>query len=103
MDQKIIKFDDTEIEEYNKLVAKLPLSKQDFKYFICYKDSEKIRPLCTFCPQIIYKINFDENRHIYFLRKKEKVFVKYMEILEKVSNIIKTKFNKELIYCKKYL
>ena len=26
-----------------------------------------------------------------------------MQILEKVRNIIKNKFNKELIYCKKYL
>ena len=30
---------------------------------------------------IIYKITFDENRCIYFLKKKEKDFLKYMEIL----------------------
>ena len=30
--------------------------------------------------------------------KKEKSFAKYMEILEKVSNIIKNKFNSELMY-----
>ena len=52
---------------------------------------------------IIYKRNFDENRHIYFLIKKEKVFIKYMEFLERVSNIIKKKINSELIYSKKYL
>ena len=46
---------------------------------------------------IIYKRNFDENRHIYFLIKEGKTFIKYMEILEKVSNIIKNKFNMELI------
>ena len=44
---------------------------------------------------IIYKRNFDENRRIYFLIKIEKVFNKYMEILEKVRNIIKIKFNSE--------
>ena len=48
MDKKIIKFDDTETEEYilindvdiNKIVVsnKLPFGKQDFKYFIGYKD-----------------------------------------------------------------
>ena len=49
------------------------------------KDSEKIRPLCIFCPQIIiYKINFDKNRNIYLLIKQEKVFITYIEILEKV-------------------
>ena len=45
----------------NKIVVsnKLLFGKEDFKYFIGYKDSEKIRPLCIFCSQmIIYKINF---------------------------------------------
>ena len=52
---------------------------------------------------IIYKINFNENRRIYFLIEKEKVFIKHIEILEKVRNIIKNKFISELIYSKKYL
>ena len=39
---------------------------------------------------IIYKRNFDENKCIhFFLKKKEKVSTKYMEILENVRNIIK--------------
>ena len=46
------------------------------------------------------KRNFDENRSIYFLKKKKKVFIKYREYLEKVSNIIKNKFNNELIIVK---
>ena len=37
------------------------------------------------------------------LIKEEKIFLKYIEILEKVSNIIKREFNSELIYSKKYL
>ena len=45
---------------------------------------------------IIYKRNFNENRHIYFVIKKENMFIKYMDILEKVRNIIKNKF--EIIY-----
>ena len=79
----------------NKVVvsSKFPFGKQDFKYLIVYKDPEKIRPLCILCPQmVIYKRNFDENGHIYFLMKEEKVFIKYMEILEKLCNIIKTNF-----------
>ena len=57
MDKKIIKFDDAEIEEFefhqhkspisindiniDKIVVsdKLPFGKQDFKYFIGYKDA----------------------------------------------------------------
>ena len=35
-----------------------------------------------------------------FLIKEEKDFIKHMEILEKVRNIIKRKLNSELIYSK---
>ena len=49
---------------------------------------------------IICKRNFNENRRIYFLIKETKDFIKYMEILSKVRNIIKNKFNSELIYSK---
>ena len=52
---------------------------------------------------IIYERNFDENRRVYFFIEKEKVFIKYLKILEKVRNITKNKFNKELIYSEKYL
>ena len=54
---------------------KFPFGKQDFKYFIGCKYPEKIAPLCIFHPQmIIYKINFHENRHIYFVNKRRKSF-----------------------------
>ena len=120
--KRIIKFGDAETDEYkfhqnkkpilvnytdiNKIVVsnKLPFSKQDFKYFIGYKVSEKIRPLCICHSQmIIYKINFDENKHVYFFYRKGKVVDKYMVILEKVSNIIKNKFNSKFICNEEYL
>ena len=57
---------------------------------IGYKDSENIRRLCIFRAQmIIYKRNFDKYRRIYVLIKKEKSFIKYIEILEKVRNVTK--------------
>ena len=70
MDKVIIELDDTRIEEYefhqheslvlindidiNKTVVsnKIPLGKQDFKYFTGYKDATKIKPLCIFCPRV---------------------------------------------------
>ena len=52
---------------------------------------------------IIYERNFDENRCNYFLIKKEKVLIKYLAILEKVSNIIKNKFNSEQLKAKKIM
>ena len=48
----------------NKIVVsnKLPFAKRDFKCFIRYNDSQKIRPLWIFHLQmIVYKRNFDEN------------------------------------------
>ena len=39
---------------------------------------------------------------IFFIKEK-KVFMKYMESLEKVSNVIKSKFNSELAYSKKHV
>ena len=92
--------------DINEIVAsnKFLCGNQDFKYYIGYKDSETIRPLCIFHPQmIIYKRKFGENTRIYFLIKKENAFIKYVEVLWKVRNIIKNKFNSELIYSKKYL
>ena len=43
-------FKDTDI---NKIVVsiKFPFRKQDFRYFIGYKDSEKNRPSCIIRPQ----------------------------------------------------
>ena len=80
MDKKNVKSDSSEIEEFwfhqhkslisvneiciiKRVVSnKFPFGKQDFKYFIGYKNSVKIGPFCIFFRQmIIYKTNFDEN------------------------------------------
>ena len=78
--------------DINKIVVsnKLPFSKQDFIYFIGYKDDKTNRPICIFFPKVsAYRIDFGETECMYFMIKEEKVFDKYMEIWEKVSNIIK--------------
>ena len=77
--------------DINKIVVsnKLPFGKQDFKYFIGYKDAEKNIALCIFCPKmIIYRRDFDKTKYMYFLIKDEKLFDKYIEIWENVSTII---------------
>ena len=56
--------------DISKIVVsnKLPFGKQDFKYFVGCKGSEKVRTWCIFRPQmVIYKRNFHKNRRIYFL------------------------------------
>ena len=45
---------------------------------------------------------FDQAKYTYFMIEEEKVLDKYMEILEKVSNIVKKNYS-ELICSKKYI
>ena len=40
---------------------KVPFGKQDFKYFIGYRDDKKLRPLCIFFPKISTYGSFYKN------------------------------------------
>ena len=54
--------------DINKSVVsnKFPFGKQDFQYFIGYKDNKKIKPLCIFVPETnAYRINLDETECMY--------------------------------------
>ena len=121
MDKKNIKFDDTEVEEYefnqykspilindvdiNKIVVsnKFPFGKQDFKYFTGYKDNKEIRPLGIFFPEMsMHERYSDETKCMYFIIKDEKNFDEYMAVWERLSNITKTKFNIEIMYLEKF-
>ena len=85
MDKEVIKFGDTEIEEYkphqheipisindidtNKVVvsSELPFGKQDFNYFIGYKDAIKLHLYAYFIQkwvhikEILTKRDFDKS------------------------------------------
>ena len=114
-----MKSDDTEIEkdefhqrkspvlksniDINKIAASnnFTFVKQDFKYFIGYKDNKEVRNLCIFIPDMsIYKRYSDKTKCMYFMIKDETISDKHMTIWEKASNIIKTNFNSELIHNK---
>ena len=88
MDKRIIKFDDTEIQEYEfhqykspilinnidikKIIVpnEFPFDKQNFKHFIGYKDNKEIRPLYIFFPEMsIYKRYSDNTKYMYFMIK----------------------------------
>ena len=82
--------------DINKIVVsnKLSFHKQDFKCFIRYRDSKKMRPLCIFRPKMsIYKRDFDKTRCMYYSIKDEILLEKYNEIWEKVSSINKKELN----------
>ena len=89
MDKKIVKFDDTKIEEYEFHQYKSPISindtdiseivvsnksrfdKQDFKYFTGYKDNKEIRRLCIFLLEMkIYKKYSDKTKFVHVVYDK---------------------------------
>ena len=93
MNLKIIKFDNNEIEEYkshqykspilisdldiNEIIVsnEFPFGKQDFKYFIGFKNNQEMTPLCIFFPEMsIYKRYSDKTKCMYFMIKDEKFF-----------------------------
>ena len=95
MDEKIVNFDDSEIEKYkfhqykrpisinnidvNKIVVsnKASLGKNDFKYCISYKDAKKIS-LWIILPKIsAYRRDFDKTKCTSFLIKDEKILKRY--------------------------
>ena len=51
----------------------------------------------------VYKRYSDKAECMYFMIKDENFFDKYTTVWGKVSNILKKKFNSELIHDKKYL
>ena len=114
--QKIIKFDDTEIEEHkfhqhkkdiwindidiNKTVIPnmFPFGKQDFKHSTGYKDNKKIRSLCIFIPEMcVYKDNlyvfYDKRWNVFWYIYEN--FVKSQPCNKKdINSELKKKLNK---------
>ena len=106
VDKKMIKLDDTEIEEYefhphknpiliedidiNKIAVsyKFNFDKQDFKYFIGCKNNTKIKRLSIFFRERnAYRTHLDETEFMSFLMKDKEVLEKYDDILENVNVI----------------
>ena len=62
------------------------MGKKNFKYFIVYKDTKKIRPVYMFLPKMsAYRRVFDETKYVFFLIKDDELLKKYNEIWGKVS------------------
>ena len=82
----------------------ISFGKNDFEFFIGYKDHKKIRPLCIFVPKrSSYRKDFDKTKCMSFLIKYEKLSQKYNDIWKKVSNIIKKEFDSNPVYNEKNL
>ena len=69
--------------DINKIVVsnKIFFGKNGLRYFVGYKDSKKIIPLCIFLPKMTaYRKNFDQAKFMSFLIKDDELLEKYNEI-----------------------
>ena len=83
---------------------KVSFGKKGFKYFIGYKDTKKIKPLCIFLPKMrAYRKDFYEINYISFLIKHDELLKEYNKIRKKVKNNLKKEFDSEPVYNEKYV
>ena len=82
---------------------RISFGKNEFKYFIGYKDSKKLDLYVYFSQKWmqIEKTLMKLNMHLF--DKGNKLLEKYNEICKKVTNSLKRKFNNKPIYNEKYL
>ena len=76
-----------------------------FKYFIGYKESEIVKPLCIILPQMTGYMKYFENRgkNISFVIKDDDVLEKYNAIWNKIKETLSIKFHNMPVYDEKYI
>ena len=61
-------------------------------FFFCYKDAQKLRPLCIFLQKMsVYRRDFDETKYMTFLIKDDELLKNIMKFGEKsaiTSNLV---------------
>ena len=98
---------DLELVNIDQIVLpdKFKDSDDGFNYFIGYKESEIVKPLCIILPQMRgYKKYFENGRkNISFMVKNDDVLDKYNEIWDKIKGKLSIKFHSMPVYDEKYI
>ena len=86
----------SELEPYGK--------KNAIKYIIGY-DDKVIRPLCILLPKMIGYIKYfdDDKKAMSFLVNDAESLIKYIEIWNKIRDLINKKFDSEPVFNNKYI
>ena len=120
---KKLKFDNIRVNKKEFLKSKQPIdvnlvnvdqivvtdkfkhSDDGFKYFIGYKKSEIVKPLCIILPQMSGFIKYfeDGGENMSFMIKNDGVLDKCDEIWGKIKDKINIKFHSMPVYDKKYI
>ena len=83
---------------------KFKQSDDGFKYFICYKEGEIVKPLCIVLPQISGYIKYFENgKNMSFVIKDDDVLDKYNEIWDKIKMDLNKKLHSMPVHDEKYI
>ena len=97
--KKVTKIDDIDVNK--TLVSKEEpyRTKNLFKYFIGYNDSDIIRRLCIKLPQTIgYVRKFEGNTAMYFKTSNKQLLKKYNQIWKRFEKLLKIEFDSEPVY-----
>ena len=97
--KKVTKIDDIDVNK--TLVSKEEpyRTKNLFKYFIGYNDSDIIRRLCIKLPQMIgYVRKFEGNTAMYFKTSNKQLLKKYNQIWKRFEKLLKIEFDSEPVY-----
>ena len=80
-------------------------SDDGFKYFIGYKESEIVKPLCIILPQTTGYIKYFENggKKMSFIIKGDDVLDKYNKIWDKIEETLSIKFHSMSVYEEKFI
>ena len=80
-------------------------SDDGFKYFICYKEGEIVKPLWIILPQMSGYIKYFENvgKNMSFMIKNDDVLNKYNEIRDKIKEKFNIKFHSTPVYNEKHI
>ena len=74
------------------------------KYFINYKDDEKVKPFFIILPKMTGQARtFDEIKYMYFYIKYDKLLKKYNKIWNEVSSSINKGFDNKPVCSEKFL
>ena len=89
------------------IADKFKHSDDGFKYFIGYlhDNDDVIRPLCIILPQMSGYIKYFDNggKNMSFKIEYESVYLKYIEIWNKIKKSLNTRFHSQPIYDDKYI
>ena len=97
--KKVTRIDDTDANKILVSKEELHGTKNSFKYFIRYNDSDVIRPLCIKLPQMtVYVRKFEGNTTMSFKISDKQLLKKYNQIWKRVEKLLKIEFDSEPVY-----